>query len=40
MPVQHMDAPYHYHSKTDDNTPTMTIDQIPLEWCIGSGVKT
>ncbi|WP_421902305.1 cyclase family protein [Maridesulfovibrio sp.] len=35
----HMDAPYHYHSKTDDNTPAMTIDQIPLEWCIGAGVK-
>ncbi|ACS80300.1 cyclase family protein [Maridesulfovibrio salexigens DSM 2638] len=35
----HMDAPYHYHSKTDDKTPAMTIDQIPLEWCISSGVK-
>ncbi|HCR1107304.1 TPA: cyclase family protein [Klebsiella aerogenes] len=35
----HMDAPYHYHSHMDDGTPSLTIDEIPLEWCIGPGVK-
>lgn len=35
----HMDAPYHYHSHMDDGTPSLTIDQIPLEWCVGPGVK-
>jgi len=35
----HMDAPYHYHSHMDDGTPSKTIDEIPLEWCIGRGVK-
>lgn len=35
----HMDAPYHYHSHMDDGTPAKTIDEIPLEWCIGKGIK-
>lgn len=35
----HMDAPYHYHSRMDDGRPSPTIDEVPLEWCIGSGVK-
>lgn len=35
----HMDAPYHYHSYMDDGTPSLTIDEIPLEWCMGPGVK-
>jgi len=35
----HMDAPYHYHSRMDDGTPSKTIDEIPLDWCIGPGVK-
>ena len=35
----HMDAPLHYHSHMDDGSPSLTIDQIPLEWCIGPGVK-
>ncbi|MFZ4832080.1 cyclase family protein [Rouxiella sp. Mn2063] len=35
----HMDAPYHYHSHMDDGTPSLTIDKIPLEWCVGPGVK-
>jgi kynurenine formamidase len=35
----HMDAPYHYHSHMDDGSPSLTIDQIPLEWCIGPAVK-
>lgn len=35
----HMDAPYHYRSKMDDGQPSATIDEVPLNWCIGSGVK-
>ena len=35
----HMDAPYHYRSRMDDGAPTATIDEIPLAWCIGPGVK-
>ncbi|WP_261419253.1 cyclase family protein [Serratia marcescens] len=35
----HMDAPYHYHSHMDDGSASKTIDEIPLEWCIGPGVK-
>jgi kynurenine formamidase len=35
----HMDAPFHYRSHQDDGRPALTIDQIPLDWCIGPGVK-
>lgn len=35
----HMDAPYHYRSTMDDGQRMATIDEIPLEWCIGPGVK-
>ncbi|UOA29132.1 cyclase family protein [Pseudosulfitobacter sp. DSM 107133] len=35
----HLDAPYHYHSTMDGGKPAITIDQVPLEWCIGRGVK-
>ncbi|CAB3746024.1 cyclase [Burkholderia sp. MSh2] len=35
----HMDAPFHYRSHQDDGTPALTIDQIPLDWCFGPGVK-
>lgn len=35
----HMDAPWHYHPTQDGGKPAMTIDQIPLEWCMGPGVK-
>lgn len=35
----HMDAPYHYRSHMDDGDPSMTIDAVPLEWCVGPGVK-
>lgn len=34
----HMDAPWHYHPLMDKGKPAMTIDQVPLEWCVGSGV--
>ncbi|MGP9767648.1 cyclase family protein [Halomonas sp. AOP13-D3-9] len=35
----HMDAPWHYHPTMDGGKPALTIDQVPLEWCIGHGVK-
>lgn len=35
----HLDAPYHYHSTMDGGRPAMTIDEVPLEWCFGPGVK-
>ncbi len=34
----HMDAPWHYHPYMDQGKPAMTIDQVPLEWCMGDGV--
>jgi kynurenine formamidase len=33
----HMDAPWHYGATAGDG-PASTIDQIPLEWCLGDGV--
>jgi len=35
----HLDAPYHYHSTMDGGERAITIDEVPLEWCIGRGVK-
>jgi kynurenine formamidase len=40
----HMDAPWHFHSTQDamlpgGAVPSMTIDQLPLEWCQKPGVK-
>lgn len=34
----HLDAPYHYHPTMDRGKPSLTIDEVPLEWCFGSGV--
>lgn len=34
----HMDAPWHYHSTMNNGEPSWTIDQVPLELCIGDGV--
>ena len=34
----HLDAPWHYHPTMDGGKPAMTIDEIPLEWCMGDGV--
>tara|TARA_S200000501_G_C20770526_1_gene720336 strand:- start:757 stop:1320 length:564 start_codon:yes stop_codon:yes gene_type:complete len=34
-----MDAPYHYHSTMDDGNRAITIDEVPLEWCYGKGIK-
>lgn len=39
----HLDAPYHFHSTQDaalgDPRPSMTIDEVPLDWCFQPGVK-
>ncbi len=35
----HLDAPYHFHSTMDKGKPSLTIDEIPLEWCFQDGVK-
>lgn len=34
----HMDAPWHYHPTMNGGEAAWTIDQVPLEWCIGNGV--
>jgi len=39
----HLDAPWHFHSTQDAKNggkrPALTIDQVPLEWCLQAGVK-
>ncbi|CAD6543154.1 cyclase family protein [Paraburkholderia metrosideri] len=39
----HLDAPYHFHSTMDalngGTRPSITIDEVPLEWCFQDGVK-
>jgi len=35
----HLDAPYHYHPTMDGGKRAWTIDEIPLDWCYGPGVK-
>lgn len=35
----HLDAPYHFYPTMNGGEPAWTIDQVPLEWCIGNGVK-
>lgn len=34
----HLDAPYHYHPTQDGGKKALTIDEIPLEWCMSDGV--
>lgn len=34
----HLDAPYHYHPTMDNGERALTIDEIPLEWCMSDGV--
>jgi kynurenine formamidase len=34
----HVDAPYHYGPRPDGRL-ARTIDQVPLRWCIGDGVR-
>ncbi len=35
----HLDAPYHYASTMNGGERAMTIDEIPLEWCLQPAVK-
>ncbi len=35
----HLDAPYHHHSTMDGGSRAITIDEVPLEWCMNPGVK-
>lgn len=35
----HLDAPYHFHSTMDQGKKSITIDEVPLEWCFNPGVK-
>ena len=39
----HLDAPWHFHSTQDAKNggprPSITIDQVPLDWCLRPGVK-
>lgn len=35
----HMDAPYHYASTMDGGARAITIDEVPLDWCLQPGVK-
>ena len=33
----HMDAPWHYHPTMDGGERAITIDEIPLDWCMRPG---
>ena len=35
----HLDAPYHYASTMDRGKRAITIDEVPIEWCLQPGVK-
>lgn len=35
----HMDAPWHYASTMDGGKPALTIDELPLDWCLRPGVR-
>lgn len=35
----HLDAPWHFHPTQDGGKPAMTIDEVPLDWCLRPGVK-
>jgi len=39
----HLDAPYHFHSTMDaklgEKKKSITIDEVPLDWCFQPGVK-
>jgi len=34
----HIDAPWHYHPTQDGGKPALTVDRMPLEWCVSDGV--
>ncbi|MEM9349576.1 MAG: cyclase family protein [Pseudomonadota bacterium] len=35
----HVDAPWHYHPTMDGGARAITIDEVPLDWFYGPGVK-
>ncbi|MBB3612375.1 cyclase family protein [Rhizobium sp. BK602] len=35
----HLDAPWHFHSTMDGGKRALTIDEIPLDWCMRPAVK-
>ncbi len=35
----HLDAPYHFASTMDGGRRAITIDEVPLDWCLQPGVK-
>ena len=35
----HMDAPWHYHPTMDGGARAIAIDEVPLDWCTGPGVR-
>ena len=35
----HLDAPWHYHPTMNNGERAWSIDEVPLEWCYGRGVK-
>ena len=35
----HLDAPWHFHPTMDGGKPSLTIDEVPLDWCFRPGVK-
>ena len=35
----HLDAPWHYASTMDGGKRAIGIDEVPLSWCFGAGVK-
>lgn len=35
----HLDAPWHFASTMNNGERAITIDEVPLEWCYGNGVK-
>jgi kynurenine formamidase len=35
----HLDAPYHFHSTMNNGERSITIDEVPLDWCLQNGVK-
>lgn len=35
----HLDAPYHFASTMDGGKRAITIDEVPLEWCMRPGVR-
>jgi kynurenine formamidase len=35
----HLDAPWHYHPTMNGGERAITIDEVPLDWCLRPGVK-